>query len=178
MYIDQQALSSYNQMYSNITQKVKDLNYDWLDSIDTDVSKRLGRTLFNRSVSHPGLLECNIDRSIMVIFDEAKHFEILRFSAPVHINRICQKANDIRWTYQSVVKVCINYNNIVNSLSDKERLLFKPLVQNAYRKITPGLKKLKWNDDMRLIEPFITECLTYTSKVISDHFKWKGKIYF
>ncbi|XP_037045747.1 dynein heavy chain 2, axonemal [Bradysia coprophila] len=161
------ALSAYDQMHSNITQKIKELNYDWLDTIESDVSKRLGKTLFNRSVSHPGLLECNIDRSVMVIFDEAKHFEILRFSVPVHINRICQKSNDIRWTYQSVVKVCINYNNIINSLSDKERLLFKPLIQTAYRKITPGLKKLKWSDDMNLIEPFIAECLTYTYKVLA-----------
>lgn len=160
-------MSAYDQMHQNITQKIKELNYEWLDTIEPDVSKRLGSTLFNRSVSHPGLLECNIDRSVMVIFDEAKHFEILRFSAPVHINRICQKSNDIRWTYQSVVKVCINYNNIINSLSDKERLLFKPLIQTAYRKITPGLKKLKWSDDMNLIEPFIGECLTYTNKVLA-----------
>lgn len=152
-------------MRSNITQKIKELNYSWLDSIETDVSKRLGKTLFCRSVSHVGLLECNIDRSILDIFDEAKHFEILKFGVPVHINRICQKSNDIRWTYQSVVKVCFNYNNIINSLSDKERLLFKPLIQNAYRKITPGIKKLKWSDDMNLIEPFISECLTYTKKV-------------
>lgn len=152
-----------------MSQKIKELNYNWLDSIETDVSKRLGKTLLNRSVSHPGLLECNIDRSILDIFDEAKHFEILRFSAPVHINRICQKSNDIRWTYQSVIKVCLNYNDIINSLSDKERLLFKPLIQNAYRKITPGIKNLKWSDEMNLIEPFITECLTYTKKVILTH---------
>lgn len=160
-------------MNSNITQKIKDLNYDWLDSIETDVSKRLGRTLCSRSVSHPGLLECNIDRSILDLFDEAKHFEILRFSVPVHINRICQKSNDIRWTYQSIIKVCCNYNEIVNSLSDKERLLFKPLIQNAYRKVTPGIKTLKWSDEMNQIEPYIAECLSYTKKV----FKKNGDVY-
>lgn len=152
-------------MHANITQKIKELNYSWLDSIETDVSKRLSKTLFCRSVTHPGLLECNIDRSILDIFDEVKNFEILRFGVPVHINRICQKSNDIRWTYQSVVKVCLDYNNILNSLSDKERLLFKPLIQNAYLKITPGIKNLKWRDEMNSIEPFITECLSYTKKV-------------
>lgn len=67
-------------MHSNITLKIKELNYNWLDSIETDVSKRLGKTLCCRSMSHPGLLECNIDRSILDIFDEVNAFPFARLN--------------------------------------------------------------------------------------------------
>lgn len=161
-----QALAAYDQMQNNITKNIKQLNNEWLDTIESNVMNKMNRTLMCRSVTRPGLLECNIDRSILDICEEARYFEMLGIGVPVHINQIYSKYNTIRLVYESVLCVVLDYNKILSSLSDKERILFKALIHACERKIMPGIYKLTWGAEM--IDAYIAECVKQTG-LVSGH---------
>lgn len=130
---------------------------------DNDIVTKLNRTLMCRSVTHAGLLECNIDRTILEICEEAKHFELLGFIIPNNIKQIYGKYNSIKLVYESVVTVVLEYNKILSALSDKERLLFRALIRQLDRKIQPGIYKLTWGGD--LTDAYIAECVKDTGDV-------------
>lgn len=152
-------------MYTNITNTIKQLNEQWLDTMHTDVIDKLNRTLMCRSVTHPGFLECNIDRGILELCEEARYFEMLGFGVPVHINQIYSKHNAIMMVYENVLTVVLDYNRILSALSGKERLLFKLLIQGCDRKIMPGIYKLTWGSES--IDAYIEECVKHTGQVNS-----------
>lgn len=157
------ATSAYDEMHTNLTKNIKQLNDHWLDTMDTNVHTKLNRTLMCRSVTRPGLLECNIDRGILELCEEARYFEMLGMGVPVHINQIYSKFTTIRFVYESVLTVVLDYNKILGALSDKERLLFKALLQGCERKIMPGIYKITWAGEM--IDAYIAECVKETGQV-------------
>lgn len=150
-------------MKTNVTNTIRQLNDQWLDTMHTDVSVKLNRTLMCRSITHPGFLECNIDRDILIICEEARYFEIIGFGVPVHVNQIYSKYNTIKLMYENVLTVVLNYNRILKALSDKERLLFKLLIQGCDRKIMPGIYKLTWGAE--LTDAYIEDCVKHTREV-------------
>lgn len=152
-------------MRTSITNSIKRLNDQWLDTMSVNVINKLDRTLMCRSVTRPGLLECNIDRGLLELCEEARYFEMLGFGVPVHISQIYNKYTTIRLVYESVLCVVLEFNKIIGSLSDKERVLFKALIQNCERRIMPGIYKLTWGSDM--IDAFIAECVKETGQVSS-----------
>lgn len=102
-------------------------------------------------------------RSLLTIFWEAKYWEILQFEIPAHVQATYAKSDLIQLVYESVLSVVMNYNKILASLSDQERLLFKPLITNVERKIAPGLSKLTWAAEVS--DAYIMECSASTSEV-------------
>lgn len=150
-------------MSTSITNSIKRLNNQWLDTMSVNVINKLDRTLMCRSVTRPGLLECNIDRGLLELCEEARYFEMLGFGVPVHISQIYNKYTTIRLVYESVLCVVLEFNKILGSLSDKERVLFKALIQNCERRIVPGIYKLTWGSDM--VDAYIAECVKQTGQV-------------
>lgn len=163
IFSTKKAIESYNSMNKNITNTIHQLNEQWLDTMHTDVIEKLNRTLMCRSVTHHGFLECNIDRGILELCEEARYFEMLGFGIPVHINQIYSKYNTIMSVYENVLTVALDYNRILSALSAKERLLFKPLIQGCDRKIMPGIYKLTWGSES--IDAYIAECAKHTGQV-------------
>lgn len=102
-------------------------------------------------------------RSILDICTEARHWESLEFDIPTHIKSLYLKYENVQYVYESVMTVVIDYNRIISSLSDRERLLFKQLINACDKKITPGLFKLTWNDDV--CDTYIADCVTHTGEV-------------
>lgn len=106
------------------------------------------------------------DRSILEICTEAKHWESLEFDIPTHIKSIYMKFENVQFVFESVMTVVIDYNRIIASLSDRERLLFRQLINACDKKITPGLFKLTWNDDV--CDTYIADCVAHTAEVLCN----------
>lgn len=162
--VSQEIFSQYEKLVSSIDERILMLYRKWNDRIGEDVAKRLNRPLMCKSVTKPGLLECNIDRFLLELFKEARYWESLNYEVPSHIKTVYDKANSVKFVYESVLAVVLDYNKILASLSDDERLLFKPLITIVEKKIAPGLSKLTWASDVS--DEYIAECSHNTAEVL------------
>lgn len=129
-----------------MTDTVKSLYDKWLDLNRTEAISKLNRTLMVRSVTHPGLLECNISHAIFDINLEAHYFKILGFGIPVHINQFYTR-HSFKIVYDAVIKLLVDYNRILISMSEKERLLFRCLLQVCDTAFLPVVYRLTWNNE-------------------------------
>lgn len=93
----------YDTTYANITRKIDKYNDDWIESLmDKTASSYLNRSLICRSSTHAGLLECNIDRNILPIFNEIKYFEYLEKPAPSVLITMLPKIKKLVLIYNKV----------------------------------------------------------------------------
>ncbi|KAK4876213.1 hypothetical protein RN001_012635 [Aquatica leii] len=161
--IAEDIFTQYANLLTAIDNIILDLYRKWIDSIGEDVGNRLNRSLMNRSPTKLGLLECNIDRSLLDLFQEAKFWETLNFEIPGHVNNVYKKANTIKMVYENVLSVVMDYNKIIAALSDEERILFRQLIGNVEKKIIPGLTKLTWAADV--IDGYVSECCLATAEL-------------
>lgn len=136
---------------------------DWKGSINENNLNCLQRSLLVRSLSRPGLLECNVDRQLVILLREATAFKRLQFACPINIMQLYQKYVQISCIFESVVTMCIDYNLIITSLTDKERLLFRPLIQTCDKKITIGI--YTWAGE--LSDNYAFESLKLTAQIQS-----------
>lgn len=157
------AMAAYELMNVSILKNIKEKYSDWLETMVADIQTLLNRTLMCRSVTRPGMLECNIDRNVLELCEEARYFEMLGFIIPIHVRVIYGRYATIRLVYETVLCVVLDYNRILVSLSDKERQLFKALIQSCERRIMPGLTKLTWGGEM--IDAYIADCEKHTAQV-------------
>lgn len=109
------------------------------------------------------LLPCLLLRILLKVFHEAKYWESLGYEIPTYVNGVYQKSKTIRIIYESVLAVVLDYNKILTSLSEEERLLFKPIISAVEKKISPGLSKLTWGADVG--DEYIEECSNNTAEV-------------
>ncbi|XP_066252128.1 LOW QUALITY PROTEIN: dynein axonemal heavy chain 2 [Euwallacea similis] len=158
-----QIFAQYKKLITSIDSSIVSLYRKWVDSIGEDLNFPLQHFLICKSISKPGLLECNIDRSLLDIFKEAKFWDALNYEIPTHVKAIYQRADNINFIYECVLDVVLDYNKIVSSLSDEERMLFKPLIGNVEKKISPGLSKLTWGTDIG--DEYIAECSNSTTEL-------------
>lgn len=143
-------------MNANMTVTIKKLYDKWLDLNRTEAVSKLNCTLMVRSVTHPGLLECNISQNIFEIILEAQYFKILGFGIPVHINQFYTRHTIFKANYDSVIRLLVEYNRILISMSEKERLLFRCLIQVCDAAFLPAVYKLTWNSEG--LDNTIAEC--------------------
>lgn len=146
------------------TQKDIQCNFEeWKESIQDNMIVCLQRPLLIRSLSRPGLLECNIDRDLVVLLSEATSFRRLSFAIPMLITQLYQKCGQISFMLESVLTMSIDYNLIITSLTDKERLLFRPLIKMCDKKITAGIYKLNWAAELG--DNYAAECLLLMAQI-------------
>ncbi|XP_044753245.1 dynein axonemal heavy chain 2 [Coccinella septempunctata] len=158
-----EIFSQYEKLVASIDDRVLNLFRKWLDSLGEGLPERLNRPLMIKSTYRYGLLECNMDRTLLKVFHEAKYWESLGYEIPTYVNSVYQKSKTIRIIYESVLAVVLDYNKILTSLSDEERLLFKPIISSVEKKISPGLSKLTWGADVG--DEYIEECSNNTAEL-------------
>lgn len=159
--IAEEIFVQYEKLIASIDDMIINIYRRWVETLGEDVTSRLKRPLLMRSITRPGLLECNIDRSLLNIFHECDYWKCLGFEIPAHVQVVESKAIVIKLVYENVLMVVMDYNKIVAALSDEERLLFKPLINSVEKKIAPGLNKLQWGADVS--DVYITECSACTA---------------
>lgn len=154
--VSESILAVYKQFAISANVNIQKEFDEWLQLIGVDVGDKLSRKLLLRSVTLPGLFECNIDPFVLDTFDEASTFKRLGFEFPLHVNQFFAKVTSTRAIFDAIVDVCVAYNQILKSISDKERLLMRPLIQICDRVILPGVHKLTWASDG--LDAYISEC--------------------
>lgn len=154
--VSEKILTDYKQFMSAANANIQKQFDEWLQLFGVDVGEKMNRKLLLRSVTHPGLFECNIDPFLLDTFDEANTFKQLAFEFPLHVNQFFAKVTCTRTTFDSIIDVCVAYNKILKSISDKERLLMRPLIQICDRLILPGVHKLTWASDG--LDAYIGDC--------------------
>lgn len=152
----EKILANCAEMISTTNRNIQKLFDEWIQSLGVEVAARINRTLITRSVVYPGLFECNFERSIFEMFHEAQYFKSLGFGFPVHINQFFAKETSLKFAYDGIVELLLAYNKILASISDKERLLMRPLIQTCDRCLLPGAHKLRWTSDS--LDTFIVDC--------------------
>lgn len=162
----EEKLKMYEQTMDNIRKKIEDYNNEWCSQISPQPMSYLTRFLINRSPTHGGLLECNIDRNVMPIFEEAKYFDLIDIPLPALLIQTYPKARKITNIFNKVANVVLLHNRILSSLSDKERLLFKEHIKIMDKKLAPGMFRLTYIDEMT--DAYITECLKHLDEL--QHF--------
>lgn len=165
--IGKDIFAQFEKLFKSIDDSILNLYRKWVDTIGEDVNSRLNRPLMCRSKTHPGLLECNIDKSVLDIFHEANYWSFLKYEVPMYLKNIYSKQETIKLMYECVLNVVLNYNKIITSLSDEERVLFKPLILVVEKKIAPGLSRLTWSADIG--DEYTTDCFNNTAEV--NHLK-------
>ncbi|KAL9923028.1 dynein heavy chain 2, axonemal kl-2 [Glossina fuscipes fuscipes] len=158
------ALDRFESLKRDFEKEIQKAFDDWVRKCSSStLMNRLDRTLLTRSKVKRGLLECNIDRSILTICQQAEQFEQLGFLIGGHLKRIYERYPTLKFVYNSVVTVCVDYNRILSVLSDDERKLFQALIHACDRKIAPGLFKLTWGGEMS--DAYIADCAKHTRKL-------------
>lgn len=158
------VLAKFENLKKDFEKEMRKSFDEWVKSCgNTSLMDRLQRTLLVRSKVKKGLLECNMDRSVISICQQAQHFEQLGFQIPSQIRRLYEKYATLNFVYNCVITVCLDYNRILMALSEDERNLFRALIQSCDRKISPGLFKLTWSGE--LSDAYIADCAKHTAKL-------------
>ncbi|XP_045494772.1 dynein axonemal heavy chain 2 [Colias croceus] len=147
-----------NRLMGAIDVAIRELWISWTHNLDEKCGAGLNKTLMRKSAENPGLLECNIDVNILELCKEAHHWENLKLDIPLHAYAVYNKSKTVFYVYESVLAVVKGYNKILDSLSEDERLLFKPLTTACEKKVQPGIFKLTWTSTMS--DAYIADCVT------------------
>ncbi|XP_045516056.1 dynein axonemal heavy chain 2 [Pieris brassicae] len=146
-----------NRLMGAIDVAIRELFISWTHNLDEKCGAGLNKTLMRKSAENPGLLECNIDVNILELCKEAHHWENLGLDIPLHAYQVYNKSKTVFYVYESVLAVVKGYNKIIDSLSDDERQLFKPLTSACEKKVQPGIFKLTWTSTMS--DAYIADCV-------------------
>ncbi|KAB0795300.1 hypothetical protein PPYR_12139 [Photinus pyralis] len=157
------VFNQYHHVSTSIEHLIRDLFQEWIRSIEGDVITKLSRSLMNRSVTKIGMLECNIDRTLLEMFREIAYWEALNFEIPGYLQFVRDRAEQISMVYESVLSVVMDYNKIIAALTSEELMLFKQLIGNVEKKILPGLSKLTWSADVG--DAYVAECCAATAQL-------------
>jgi dynein heavy chain, axonemal len=164
--VAEEKLKMYELAVENIKKRIENYNNEWSSSLIPQPINYLSRFLINRSPTHGGLIECNIDRLILPIFEEVKYFDLIEIPLPAILIQMNPKMKKTVNIFDKTVNVILLHNRILSSLSDKERLLFREHIRLMDRKLSPGLFRLTYNDE--LTNDYITECLKHLEEL--QHF--------
>ncbi|XP_071050357.1 dynein axonemal heavy chain 2 isoform X2 [Onthophagus taurus] len=159
--IADEVFMQYDHLMSSIDELRISIYRSFVSSLGDDVLARLNVTLMCRSVTKPGLIECNVDRVIINTIFELKCWLNMGYEVPPHVVPLAKREETIRFIYENVLSVVMDYNKIITSLSETERLLFKQLLYSLEKKIAPGLSQLTWATDV--CDEYIAECSACTS---------------
>lgn len=101
------------------------------------------------------------------MFNEARYWQMLDYDVPGNVMTFYSKSKSIKFVYDSVIMVVVDYNKILSALSDEERLLFRHLILVVDKKIAPGLNSLTWATEVA--DEYIAECTNFTAEVTLTH---------
>uniref|UniRef100_A0A2Y9D3H5 Dynein heavy chain tail domain-containing protein n=1 Tax=Anopheles quadriannulatus TaxID=34691 RepID=A0A2Y9D3H5_ANOQN len=150
----EEVLALYEACEKQVKAALKGFSESWSKSITTEMASWYHRNLICRSNLRPGLFEVNIERRLLVLFDEAYYFKTLGVNIPMSLD--LEKHENTRLTFDNVLRLVLYFNGVVSSISDKERLFFKPMIQQTERKLEPMRSKLTWEEDLsEFIEGYV-----------------------
>lgn len=95
VWCQEEKLKMYKSTLENILNRIEWYQVTWSRVISQQPNSYLTRFLINRSPTHGGLLECNIDRNFLPIMRETKYFEFIEQTIPAQLVPIYGKAGKL-----------------------------------------------------------------------------------
>lgn len=95
----------------------------------------------------------------------------MEISIPSILIPIYPKAEKVTMIYNKVVNVVLLHNRILYCLSEKERLLFKPLIMLMDKKVGFGMYRLTYQEEVT--DNYIMDCLKQLEEVSCLKLKFK-----
>ncbi|EDX07336.1 GD11181 [Drosophila simulans] len=144
------ALAKFDALRFEFQKEIRLAYDDWVAKccgFSGDLCQRLDRYLVVRSKKFKGLLECNIDASVLELCEQAQHFERMGFAIPSTMKKLYERYDTIRSLYNGIIKLALSHNRILAVLSDRERKLFRPLIQACDRQLAPGVFKITYGSE-------------------------------
>ncbi|KAH8376174.1 hypothetical protein KR200_006673 [Drosophila serrata] len=145
------ALAKFDSLRHEFDKETRQAYEDWVAKCcgwSGDLCQRLDRYLIVRSKKPKGLLECNIDMSVLELGEQAQHFERLGFAIPKTLTKLYERHEITRSLFNRVIQLCLSHNQILTLLTERERKLFRPLIQACDRQLAPGIFKITYGSDL------------------------------
>lgn len=161
--ISEKTQKQYDILNGSIKEKIQNLYNEWSNNINDNMLSILDQSLMRQSIDKIQL-ESNIDITIINLLREAYYWRINDFMMPVYVEIVIEKSETIRFLSERVLMLIIKYNKIIKSLSDREKQLFKYLIDDLKRRLKTGRKKLTWNTEF--VERYVDQCYEHLTKVI------------
>lgn len=103
--------------------------------------------LFQKSTKS-GLLESNFDPKLLKVIIEVQYWTKIQslgyITIPHTVSKLLGKREQLRILRENVMLIVRDYNTIMHTISDKEKLLFKEHLDLLDRTIEPGIKRFNW----------------------------------
>lgn len=143
------ALAKFELLRTEFEREMRVSHNSWQQSHAVErglpnLCQKLDRHLLMRGKQPKALLQCNIDPVVLQINVQAAHFERLGFPVPLPIRKLYERHGTLQYVYNSLLLLCLNYNRIMNALTDRERKLLRPLISMCDRQLAPGIFKLTY----------------------------------
>jgi dynein heavy chain len=173
--LSQEAKSQYEVLASSIEEYITKTHQEWIASIPGNLAERLNDVLMIRKGD---LLQIKFDKDLSRLFYEVAYFQRLKMDVPFQVQELYGKKEELRILRENVLLVVRDYNDIIETLSPAEHLLFKERIRFIDRKIHPGLTNLNW-DSKGVTDFFIKECrrhLNDIQKIVAEFLESNQKI--
>lgn len=95
VWCQEEKMKMFKSTIENILNRIEWYQDTWSRNISQQPNSYLTRFLINRSPTHGGLLECNIDRNFLPIMMETKYFEFIEQPIPAQLVPIYGKAGKL-----------------------------------------------------------------------------------
>ncbi|XP_015609571.1 dynein-1-beta heavy chain, flagellar inner arm I1 complex isoform X2 [Cephus cinctus] len=153
-----EILQKYKNLIIGIINKEKALFQSWNDKVDdiTNFKMKLKVPVLQQQKDKTELIQVNMDQNLLMIIEEIKGWNKLKYDVKQYIKALPPKMDSLRNKYQGAVSLCIQYNGVLKTLSNKEQLLFKELLKSLRNSISQGFDKITWDSDS--LEKFYNEC--------------------
>lgn len=143
------VLAKFELLRTEFERQMRMCHDNWQQSYAVDrglpnLCQKLDRHLLVRGKQPKALLQCNIDPMVLQIIAQAKHFERLGFPVPLPMRKLYERHDTLRYVYNSLLLLCLDYNRIMNALTAQERKLLRPLISACDRQLAPGIFKLTY----------------------------------
>lgn len=118
----------------------------------TDDNKDLPTSIANNPLfaksTKSGLLESNFDPKLLKVIIEVQYWTKIQslgyITIPHTVSKLLGKKEQLRILRENVMLIVRDYNTIMHTISDKEKLLFKEHLDGLDRTIEPGIKRFNW----------------------------------
>ncbi|KAA0188249.1 Dynein heavy chain axonemal, partial [Fasciolopsis buskii] len=162
------GIMEHRQQFSQTMGALEDLTrktfLEFQAQIDPDPLKCLESSILIRSPAQSGLLEPNLNGSVLKLFNELHYWIRLGLEVPPSAAEAFRRRTELRYLLEVVLVVVRDYNRIMNSLNPEERALFRERIKILDKKIGPGLNKLHWTVK-GLVDMFVSDCRIQASKL-------------
>ncbi|XP_056602033.1 dynein axonemal heavy chain 2 isoform X3 [Triplophysa dalaica] len=163
---------AYAKLCQNLDEKARKSFTEWSQSLDRQCLSSLDQPLMIRCQKKAGLLDININKNLLKMFNEIHYWDRLLFEIPHYVTDLYQRREELHNLKENVLLVVKDYNRIIMALNAVEMGLFSEKIRFLNKKIQPGLSKLHWSTK-GAANVFINDYRVHANKVqlMVDEFK-------